>query len=99
MRDLIVLDDGLLLSMLSNQQFISQISCVAAAATAAQRASADCHTCSGVKAQQAASRLDSLKHCLLTLSGDQKNTLRRLLDARQLRLSRRVGKKLVQYTF
>jgi hypothetical protein len=96
--ELLIIDDNTIMTMLSSQAFLDEFPAVKTAANAIRTLSS-CGRCQAKTQTDRSQIMNTLKSSLVTTSGPQLAKLKRLLNAKQLRLRVPQGNKLVEYTF
>jgi hypothetical protein len=89
-QQLLVLDDNMLRGMLQDQRFTAAIPCLASAkAGLSQLPRGGCARCKKRDAQRkAAGIIVQVRNCIATLPVSQRNALKQLTNARQIRVLR-----------
>lgn len=100
MRDLVVLEDSTILSMLNDQQYASNIPCLSNKKDLFRSSAGGCGTCAKKRQEKQRQEMARIKSCLAALSTEKKNELKKMLDADKVRVVFvNASGKVVQLTF
>ena len=100
-RKLIIIEDGLLSSMASNKQFLSEFPFLKGLQQYAQGRQPGCGTCGGAAKVNAAKAVvfTAAKQTLAQMGDSKRRKLKQLLNAEKVRVTYKSGSKIVQHTF
>jgi hypothetical protein len=100
MRDLVVIEDSTILSMINDVQYSSTIPCLANKKDVFRTSAGGCGTCARKRQEKQRYEMARIKSCLAGLSTEKKAELKRLLDTDKVRVVFvNGGGKVVQLTF
>lgn len=100
MRDLVVLEDNTILSLLSNPAYAESIPCFYNKRELFRTDSGGCSACAHKRQEKRRSAMAQIKSCLAGMSGEKKMQLKALLDAKKIRVVYvNAGGQVVQLTF
>lgn len=100
MRDLVVLEDSTILTMISDTQYSSKIPCLANKKDVFRTSAGGCGTCARKRQEKQRYEMARIKSCLAALSAEKKMELKKLLDADKVRVVFvNTSGKVVQLTF
>jgi hypothetical protein len=100
MQDLVVIEDGVILSLVSKPEFTQSIPCLANKAEMLKTSGGGCGSCAAKRRARAQQTMSGIKSCLAALSPQKKTELKQLLNAKQLRVVyTNASGKVVQLTF
>lgn len=86
MRQLVVIDDGLIFTMLNDNAFASTIPCFFNKREIFNQPLSSCGSCAQKTQDRRRKEMATIKMCLAALSPEKKQELRTLLDAEQVRV-------------
>lgn len=100
MVDLVVIEDSAILSMLNDVKFTSEIPCLQNKIEIFKAGPTPCGSCAQKRKARQREAMAALKACLSNLSADKKAVLKKLLDAKKVRIVfARPDGEIVQLTF
>ena len=100
MRALVVIDDGLIMSLLNDTKLSAQIPCLYNKREMFRTSAGGCGSCARKKLEKQRKELSTIKTCLGNLAPDKKQILKTHLGADQVRIFYVDGAgKTVQLTF
>jgi len=100
MAQLVVIDDGLIMSLMNDNEFSAKIPCLLNKKEIFRAAAGGCGACARKREDRQRREMASIKMCLAGMSTDKKAELKARLDAEQARiLYVDAGGKVVQVTF
>lgn len=98
MKNLVVLEDSLIRSMVMNPQFVAAFPCLQAGRSVAS--GSKCTPCARRRQQSRETAImGNLKSCLAGLPGSKRAELKQLLNAKQVRIVYSSGKLIKKLTF
>ena len=86
MAQLVVIDDGLILSLLNDNEFVAKIPCLYNKKEIFRTAAGGCGTCARKREERQRKEMATIKMCIAGMSSDKKNELKKKLNAEQLRI-------------
>lgn len=100
MRDLVVLEDSTIASMIQDPAYSEVVPCFHNKKDIFRATSSGCGMCAQKRQEKRRSALAQIKSCLAGMSQDKKNQLKKLLDASKVRVVYvNTSGKVVQLTF
>lgn len=96
-RKLVVLEEGLLLSMAKNPRYLKEFPFLKPLAQYAPTGGG-CGGCRGANAQRS-SLVNAAKQSVVSMGDDRKKLLKQLLNTHKIRLRLQQGRRSVEYTF
>ena len=100
MAQLVVVDDGLIMSLLQDNEFAAQIPCLYNKKEIFRAAAGGCGACARKKHDRQRREMATIKMCLAGMSADKKEVLKKKLNAEQVRIMYvNGGGQVVQLTF
>lgn len=97
-KKLVVIEDGILVTMANSPQFLTEFPFLKSLAT--YRAPAGgCGSCGGKNNGQKAVVFTAAKQAIAGMGDDKKRTLKRLLNTELVRITYRNGEKVIQHNF
>lgn len=99
-QQLVVVDDGLILSLLQDNEFATQIPCLYNKKEIFRTSSGGCGACARKKQERQRKEMATIKMCLAGMSAEKKEALKKKLNAEQIRIMYvNAGGQVVQLTF
>jgi hypothetical protein len=86
MRPLVVLDDSLIMSLVNDVEFSTQIPCLYNKREVFRPGAGGCSSCARKRQEKYRREMATIKTCLSGLSPDKKALIRQKLDAQQVRI-------------
>jgi hypothetical protein len=100
LRKLVIIEEGLILSMATSAQFLAEFPFLRSAASLATNlAGQPCNSCGGKANTGRSEVLTKLKQTLAGMPDTQRRKLKELLNAAQVRVTFKQGNKIIQHTF
>lgn len=100
MAQLVVIDDGLILTLLNDTAFSAQIPCLYNKKEIFRAAAGGCGACARKRQERQRREMATIKMCLAGMGADKKTELKKRLDADQARIMYvDASGKVVQVTF
>lgn len=100
MAQLVVVDDGLILSLLNDDTFAAKIPCLYNKKEIFRGGNTGCGPCAKKKQDRQRKEMSTIKMCLAGMSPDKKDELKKRLNAEQVRIMYvNAGGQVVQLTF
>lgn len=86
MRDLVIVEDSTILSMVNNEAFTSAFPCLQGHAAIFAPSNSGCGMCARRRQEAQRQALTAIKTCLGGLDGDGQQKLKELLDTQQVKI-------------
>jgi hypothetical protein len=100
MRDLVVLEDNTIISLLSDPTYSESIPCFYNKLELFRTNNSGCGACAHKRQEKRRSAMAQIKSCLAGLSSEKKTQLKSLLDTKKIRVVYvNAGGQVVQLTF
>jgi hypothetical protein len=100
MRDMVVLEDSTIISMMNNPEYAQSIPCLFNKKDLFRTEAGGCGACARKKQEKQRSAMAQIKSCLAGMSSEKKTLLKSLLDASKIRVVYvNAGGQTVQLTF
>lgn len=100
MAQLVVLDDGVILSLLNDNEFSAKIPCLYNKKEIFRKTSVGCGACARKRQDRQRKEMATIKMCISGMSADKKEELKKKLNAEQVRiLYVNAAEQVVQLTF
>lgn len=100
MAQLVVVDDGLILSLLQDNAFTATIPCLYNKREIFRTTSGGCGPCARKKQDRQRKEMATIKMCLAGMGADKKEALKKKLNAEQIRIMYvNAGGQVVQHNF
>jgi hypothetical protein len=84
MREIVVIEDSTIAAMVNDEKFTAAIPCLFNQKTAIAPAKTGCGACARRRADAQRTALANIKNCLVSLSAEKKEELKRLLDTKSI---------------
>ena len=84
MQDLVIIENSMISAMMADSEIVSQVPCLQNISTAPTK-KAGCGKC-GRKNAAKATEYTSIKNCIAGMSSNNKRALKKILDARRVRI-------------
>lgn len=99
-QQLVVVDDGLILSLLQDSTFAATIPCLYNKREIFKTGAGGCGACARKRQDRQRKEMATIKMCLAGMSAEKKDTLKKKLNAEQVRIMYvNAGGQVVQLTF
>jgi hypothetical protein len=100
MRDMVVLEDSTIISLLNDPSYAESIPCFYNKRDLFKTNGGGCSACAQKKQEKRRSAMAQIKSCLAGMSAEKKTQLKSLLDAKKVRVIYvNAGGQVVQLTF
>jgi hypothetical protein len=86
MQKLVIVDDAIILSLLNDVAFVEQIPCLYNKREIFRAGGTGCGSCAKKRQDRQRTEMSNIKSCLVGLSPDKKNLLKKKLNAEQVRV-------------
>ena len=98
-KKLVVIEESLIISMANDKRFTKEFPFLSSLATYNGANGGGCGGCGKGSSSDRAVALTSAKQTLAGMGDNKKRKLKELLNAKQIRITYRMGSKTVQHTF